>query len=317
MRATHTRSRRTITLVISAALLALGSTMTMTASATAPADTTVCVKAPCEALPPAPINDNYLNALNLNEPSTPHHPGTALNRTETLRDERNTSAATVQSDILSPQPGPAEESGCNGVTEGKTIWYDFYPNANGLVRIRTSASFGTVMAVMPYNPTTLLPENEQRKCAVNQPTVAGELFANVQAGKSYTIQLGGVESAGGNLEFLFDYVVQLKQLQAEATLTAQPLAHGVRVVNLAVSAPKKARVEVRCTRGCRPQAKTARSLGFAGLHGAVLPNGSALKIYVTAKNEIGAYIEYKIGHANFTKVQRCLAAGSKKPERCE
>ena len=66
-------------------------------------------------------------------------------------------------------------------------------------------------------------------------------------------------------------------------------------MNLAVSAPKKARVEVRCTRGCRPQAKTARSLGFPGLHGAVLPNGAALKIYVTAKNEIGTYIEYKIG----------------------
>lgn len=307
MKAKLRGSWRAIALVMTAALVAIGATTAMASTTGAPAG-------PAAA---APINDNYLDALNLNEPPTPHHPGTPLNRTETLRDERNTAAATVQSNILSPQPGPAELTGCNGVTEGKTIWYDFFPNASGLVRIRTSASFGTVMAVMPYDPTTLLPENEQRKCAVNQPTVAGELFANVQAGKSYTIQLGGVESAGGNLEFLFDYVVQLKQLQAEATLTAQPLARGVRVVNLAVSAPKKARVEVRCTRGCRPQAKTARSLGFSGLHGAVLPNGSALKIYVTAKNEIGAYIEYKIGHANFTKVQRCLAAGSKKPERCE
>jgi hypothetical protein len=304
MRTTLRRSWRVIALVMTTVLLAIGATTTMAATAVAPATV-------------APINDNYLDALNLNEPSTPHHRGTPLNRTETLRDERNTTAATVQSDILSPQPGPAELTGCNGVTEGKTIWYDFYPNANGLVRIRTSASFGTVMAVMPYNPTTLLPENEQRKCAVNQPTAAGELFANVEAGKPYTIQLGGIESAGGNLEFLFDYVVQLKRLQAEATLTAQPLTNGVRIVSLAVSAPKKARVEVRCTRGCRPQAKTARSLGFPGLRGAVLPNGGALKIYVTAKNEIGAYIEYKIAHANFTKIQRCLAPGSKKPERCE
>jgi hypothetical protein len=298
------RSRRPIALVALTTLLAMGATTTMAATAAAP-------------VPVPPINDNYLDALNLNEPATPHHPGTPLNRTETLRDERNTTSATVQSDILGSQPGPAELTGCNGVGEGKTIWYDFYPNANGLVRIRTSAAFGTVMAVMPYDPTTLLPENEQRKCAVNQPTIAGELFANVEAGKSYTIQLGGVESAGGNLEFLFDYVVQLKRVQAEATLTAQPLASGVRVVGLAVSAPKKARVEVRCTRGCRRQAKTARSLGFPGLNGAVLPNGAALKIYVTAKNQIGAYIEYKIGHASFTKVQRCLAPGSKRPERCE
>lgn len=304
MRATLGRCWRVIALATTAALLAIGATTTMVATAAAPATV-------------PPINDNYLDALNLNEPPTPHHPGTPLNRTETLRDERNTTAATVQSDILGPQPGPAELTGCNGVSEGKTIWYDFYPNANGLVRIRTSASFGTVMAVMPYDPTSLLPENAQRQCAVNQPTAAGELFANVQAGKSYTIQLGGVESAGGNIEFLFDYVVQLKRLQAEATLTAQPLTGGVQVVSLAVSAPKKARVEVRCTRGCHPQAKTARSLGFPGLHGAMLPNGAALKIYVTAKNEIGTYIEYKIAHANFTKVQRCLAPGSKRPERCE
>ncbi len=316
MRATLRRSWRAIALVVTTALLALGAT-TMAATAAAPAETAVCVKAPCEAAPVPPINDNYIDALNLNEPASAHHPGTPLNRAETLRDERNTAAATVQSDILGSQPGPAELTGCNGVNEGKTIWYDFYPNANGLVRIRTSASFGTVMALMPYSPTTLLPEDAQRQCAVNQPTVAGELFANVQAGKSYTIQLGGVESAGGNIEFLFDYVVQLKRLQAEATLTAQPLTGGVQVVNLAVSAPKKARVEVRCTRGCRPQAKTARSVGFPGLHGAMLPNGAALKIYVTAKNEIGTYIEYKIAHANFTKIQRCLAAGSKKPERCE
>ena len=304
MRATLGRYWRTIALAMTTALLAIGATTTMAATAAAPATV-------------PPINDNYLDALNLNEPPTPHHPGTPLNRTETLRDERNTTVATVQSDILSPQAGPAELTGCNGVTEGKTIWYDFYPNANGLVRIRTSASFGTVIAVVPYNPTSLLPENAQRQCAVNQPTAAGELFANVQAGKSYTIQIGGVESAGGNIEFLFDYVVQLKRLQAEATLTAQPLTGGVQVVNLAVSAPKKARVEVRCTRGCHAQAKTARSLGFPGLRGAMLPNGAALKIYVTAKNEIGTYIEYKIAHANFTKVQRCLAPGSKKPERCE
>ncbi len=109
------------------------------------------------------------------------------------------------------------------------------------------------MAVMPYNSTTLLPEDAQRKCAVNEPTMAGELFTNVEAGKSYTIQLGGVESAGGSLEFLFDYVVQLKRLQAEATLTAQPLTGGVQSRKPRRQRSEKARVEVRCTRGCRRQ----------------------------------------------------------------
>jgi hypothetical protein len=294
MRATHTHTRRPVAIVALVALLAMALTA-ITASA---------------AAPEPPINDNYLNSLNFNNPHT------KLNRVDELRDTRNTTSATVQADIFSPPQhgGPPELTGCNGISEGKTIWYDFFPDVNGLVRIQTSAAFGTVMAVMPYNTTTLLPENNQRVCAVNEAAKAGELFANVQAGKAYTVQIGGVNSAGGELEVLFNYLVRLKHLQAEATLTAQPLSNGVRVVSLAVSAPKKARVEVRCTRGCSRQTKTG---SFSGLHGAVLSNGAALKIYVTAKNEIGAYIEYKIGHNRFTKMQRCLATGSKKVESCE
>jgi hypothetical protein len=316
MRATHTRSRRSIAIATLATLLAMGATTAMTATAAAPINdnhlfaTVVCVRAPC---PAPPINDNYLESLNLNKP------GTALNRTETLRDVHDTTAATVQPDIFNPPShgGPPELTGCNGAGEGGTIWYDFYPDADGLVRIRTSATFGTIMAVMPFDPKTLLPDNSQRRCAVNQTTMAGELFDNVQAGKSYTVQIGGVTGAGGSVEFLFDYLVAPKRLQAEATLAAQPLAGGVRVVSLAVNAPRKARVEVRCTRGCRPQAATARTVRFARLRGAVLPDGTSLKIYVTARNQIGAYIEYRIGRGSFVKTQRCLAPGSKRPKRCE
>jgi hypothetical protein len=298
MQATHKRFRRPIAVVATTVLAVTLTWAAMAASA---------------AAPEPPLNDNYLASLNINKPGTP------LNRTETLSDMRDTSAATVQSDIFNPPShgGPPELTGCNGTTEGKTIWYDFYPDTNGVVRVRTSAEFGTVMAVMPYDPKTLVPEYGQRHCAVNEPTMAGELFDNVQAGKSYTIQIGGVGEAGGNIQFLFDYLVQPKRLQAEATLTAQPLTGGVRVLGLAVSAPRKAHVEVRCTRGCRPQARTARTVGFPGLRGTTLPDGAALKIYVTAKNAVGAYIEYRIGHGSFTKTQRCLAPGSKRPVRCE
>lgn len=300
MRVTHMRPRRPIAVVALAALLTVGVAATMTASAAAPAP---------------PVNDAYLESLNLNKPGTP------LDRQHELRDVRDTTAATVQSDIFSPPShgGPPELTGCNGVGESGTIWYDFFPDANGIVRIRTSATFGTIMAVMPYDPKTLIPDNSQRRCAVNQTTMAGELFYNVQAGHAYTIQLGGVEGAAGSIEFLFGYVVPLKRLQAETTLAALPLAGGVRVVNLAVNVPKRARVEVRCTRGCSPQTTTARTrtVRLARLSGAVLPDGAALKIYVTAKNQIGAYIEYRIGHGSFTKIQRCLAPGSKKPKPCE
>lgn len=314
MRAIPTRSRRTIAVVALAALLAIGATATMTATAAAPPppinDAVVCVRAPC---PAPPINDNYLESLNINKP------GSALNRTETISDLRDTTAATTQSEIFNPPShgGPPELTGCNGVSESGTVWYDFYPDANGLVRIRTSATFGTIMAVVPFDSKSLLPDESQRHCAVNQATAAGELFANVQAGKSYTVQIGGVAGAAGSIQFLFDYLVKAPRLHAEATLAAAPLANGVRIVSLAVAAPRKSHVEVRCSRGCRPQATTARSVGFPRLRGTVLHKGASLKIYVTAKNQIGAYIEYRIGNGKFTKTERCLAPGSKKPKTCE
>jgi hypothetical protein len=271
------------------------------------------VVASAETAGEPPINDNYLSSLNLNQP------GAALNRADTLSDVRNTSAATIQPDIFSPPThgGPAEVTGCNGVSEGKTIWYDFYPDANGLVRIRTSAEFGTVMAVMPYEPKSLLPNIGARKCAVNQVSQAQELFYEVKAGGSYTIQVGGVDEAGGSIEFLFDYLVKPQLVQAEATLTAQPLPGGVRIVSLSVNAPKRAHVVIRCTRGCTTEAKTARTLSFPRLSGSQLPNGSALKIYVTARNDTGTYIEYKVRHGGLVKIQRCLPPGSSKPMRCE
>jgi hypothetical protein len=300
MRAAHTRSRRPIAVVALATLLAIGATTSMTATAAAPAP---------------PINDNYLESLNLNKP------GSALNRTETISDVRDTTAATIQPDIFNPAShgGPPELTGCNGTGESGTVWYDFYPDADGLVRIRTSAMFGTIMAVVPFDPKSLLPDESQRRCAINQATAASELFDNVQAGKAYTVQIGGVAGAAGNIQFLFDYLVKPKRLHAEATLTAQPLANGIRVVSLAVEAPRKARVEVRCTRGCRPQATTARTVRFGGLRGAVLPNGASLKIYATAKNQIGTFIEFRIhrGARPFTRTERCLAPGSKKPKACE
>jgi hypothetical protein len=296
MRQTHKHAWRLMAVVALTLLLTVMAAVSATAQAPGP-----------------PINDNYLASLNLNQPHT------ALNRVDTLTDVRDTSTATIQSDIFNPPQsgGPAEVTGCNGVSEGRTIWYDLYPDANGIVRIRTSAAFGTVMAVMPFDPTSLLPEIAQRKCAVNQTSQAQELFAEVKAGGSYTVQIGGVNNAGGTVESLFDYVVSPKRLQAETTLTAQPLANGVRIVNLSVSAPKKARVVVRCTRGCGTQAKTARTVGFPKLSGTVLQSGAALKIYVTAKNTTGAYIEYKIHHGSFTKLQRCLAPGGVKPVQCE
>ncbi len=257
-----------------------------------------------------PCNDDYLNSLNLNQPNTP------LDRVDTLTDVRDITNATVQSDILAPKPGPAEVTGCDGVSEGHTIWYDFYPDANGLVQVVTSAAFDNVIAVMPYDPTTLLPNIAARKCVVSSTTNEQDLFVDVTAGKAYTIQIGGVGTAAGQIEMKFNYLVSTPVLQAQATLAAQPLSSGVRIVGLTVNAPKKAHVSVQCTRGCRTQNEGGGTVHFGGLNGSLLPAGAVLKIFVTEKNSVGAYIAYRIERGNFAKTQRCLAPGTKKPEAC-
>ncbi len=257
-----------------------------------------------------PCNDNYLNSLNLNRPNS------ALDRVDTLTDVRDITSATVQSDILAPKPGPAELTGCEGDSEGHTIWYDFYPDANGLVQVVTSAAFDNIIAVMPYSPTTLLPNNSARKCVVSSTTNEQDLFVNVTAGKAYTIQIGGVGTAAGQIEMKFNYLVSTPVLQAQATLAAQPLSGGVRLVGLTVNAPKKAHVSVQCTRGCPTQSRGGGTVHFGGLSGSVLPAGAVLKIFVTEKNSVGAYIAYRIERGNFAKTQRCLAPGTKKPEAC-
>ena len=82
----------------------------------------------------APVNDNYLDSLRLNDP------GTRLERRDTLRDTQNTTNATVQSDVFSPPQsgGPPKLTTCEGASIGKTVWYDFYPDVSGLVRLRAS-----------------------------------------------------------------------------------------------------------------------------------------------------------------------------------
>ncbi len=86
-------------------------------------------------------------------------------------------------------------------------------------------------------------------------------------------------------------------MQAEATLTAAPLVQrGARREPRRRRPPQGARRSALLAR--LPPAGhdgPRRSVGFPRLRGAVLPKGASLKIYVTAKNEIGAYIEYRIG----------------------
>ncbi len=261
--------------------------------------------------PNAPVNDNYVDSLELNRP------GKRLNRTDTLKAIPNTANATTQSDIFKPPAsgGPPEITTCRGVSYGKTVWYDFYPDSDGNVKIRTSG-FDNVITLYRFNRHTLLPGTHQ--CAHQGGTFPSEeLDASVKQGLAYTIQVGGVNGAGGPLQFQFDYFVPPPhRLTADSTLKAQALPSGIKLLGLSVSSARATRVAVDCGRFCAAQSKFGKSVeSFPALNGINMPVGSQLHIRVTAPHSIGVYIQYNIVAGNFTKVTRCMEPGSRKPRR--
>jgi hypothetical protein len=288
---------------------------------------------PAVASAQAPINDNYLDSLRLNEP------GKRLERKDTLRDARDTTLATVQGDVFSPpnSGGTAELTRCGTTDYGKTVWYDFYPDVSGLVRLRASG-FDTVITVVPFNSKTAAPNFPGSQCANDSPSPTEEFLARVQKGRSYTVQLGGVNGLGGNLEFLFDFLADTDadgvlddvdrcprvkgsgkngcpvRLRPDITLTARGTADGVEILKLKVKSSRRARIEVKC-RDCPKQVKRGKAFSFRRLAGQALAAGSKLEIRVTRKGAIGSYTAYKISRGAFDKVTRCMNPGKRKPRR--
>jgi hypothetical protein len=274
--------------------------------------------------PAGPVNDNYLTSLELNGAHAP------LNHTQTLKDIRNTAGATVQSNIFNPcglarcPSGPPEVTSCQGVTYGATVWYDFYPQAKGVVSIRTSG-FDNVIALYTFNRRTLTPDVASRVC-IHQGTFPSEqLVSHVAGGGAYTFQIGGVVgttgvAATGQLETLFDYsLTKTPRLQATATMTAKATSTGISVLALTVTSSKRgAHVAVTCGSVCRGASKTIRAHGsttvqFSQLKGAMLSAGTKLQIRVTAAKTIGAFIQYTVQSGNFSKSTGCLEPGSTTP----
>jgi hypothetical protein len=298
--------------------------------------TVLAVSCAPTALAQAPQGDNYLDSLGLNAP------GERLDRTNTLGDQRDTTNFTVQPDLFNPPQtgGPPEPTTCEAASYGKTVWYDFYPDVRGLTRLRASG-FDTVIAMMPFNRRTGTPDVASALCFNESSSTTEEAIVEVRKGGSYTVQVGGVNSVGGPLEFLFDFLADSdgdgvlddddecrtlpgdtrggcpRQLRVDSKLRVQLNASGVRVLGLSVIAPRGSRVAIQCSSGCPSEVKRARStVRFRRIEGRQLAAGSKLVIRVTKRRSIGAYIVYRIKRGNFKKIERCLNPGSRRPIRC-
>ncbi|HEY1277426.1 MAG TPA: hypothetical protein VGF25_21135 [Thermoleophilaceae bacterium] len=297
--------------------------------------------APAQAQTPS-VPDNYMESFGLNRP------GQRLERRDTLRAIQDTTTATTQADMFNPpnSGGPAEPTTCGTTTYGHTVWYDFYPDVPGTVRLRASG-YDTVLRVVPFNARKdpPPPDLDHSVCINDQGPNSTEelLIPRVRKGGAYTVQIGGVGNASGTLDFQFDFLADSDgdgtlddvddcrtlagtrkngcppRVRANATLRALPVEGGLRILSLSVSAPKKSRVAVTCGRGCPSEVRRGGGkVKLRKIRGRELPAGSSVVIRVTKKKSIGAYIRFPVLDGNLgDRVERVLCPGSKKPRtRC-
>ncbi len=157
------------------------------------------VPASAPASPAAPGNDNFLQAINVNSPGTHLHG---------FEDVKETNGASLQSNIFNPcttgtcaSPRP-ELDVCDGVPFNKTVWYDFFPDHNGQVEIRT-AGIANVITLYTFDPHTRVPT--EVNCTSGSTYPENVLIAPVQRGLDYAYQIGARNNPGGNVKMQFDF----------------------------------------------------------------------------------------------------------------
>jgi hypothetical protein len=304
-----------------------------------------CVPALAAAAPPA--NDNYLASIPM-----------ALNPAAPTTTVVDTTEATTQPDTFNPNRdgqvlggGDPEPLTCKGTAVGKTVWYDLAPPTNFGIALRATAAFPTVVAVYEWNPGD---SKIKRLVDCTANAVADDLLIDLDAKKSYTIQVGGAAGAGGALTLkmesfadgdndrildALDKCVTVPgverfggcppKLDTNARLSVDYTATGVRIKRLWVEhVPKGAKIVARCG-GCGSQtvkATRAGTVNLSKLVGRSVSAGKTVEVRVTmAARGSGVYRFGATGRFRKWPIEagalgatfdRCLNAKSSKIERC-
>ena len=310
----------------------------------------VALLLPAASAAAAPPNDNYLASTTINQ-ADGSMPGD-------YRDRQDTSTATTQADTFEPDKngvslggGPPEKTTCGPASYGKTVWYDFVPPAPGGVRI-VAAGFDAVVAVYEWDPQT----SKITKLVLCHNTSSGAteevlMQRQIRRGGSYTVQVGGVNNAGGLLDFQLTYfpdsdgdgVVDEAPDRCRTTPGPEslngcpPLARGtprvlfdrvggaLKITSLVVDKlDKGARISARCRRCGGATARTARrkgSLSVRGFVGRTLRPGDFIEVRITQpRSGTGRFRYGAVGHVYRYPVKagglgvrtdHCLAPGSR------
>ncbi len=156
-----------------------------------------------------PTNDGYLQSTRVNQPGSTLASNTRF--TGTVVD------STTQADILEGRPGGpiAENTSCvrpgfPAVGYNSTVWFDVFPHRPGNLTVTVEATaFGPLVGVMPFTPSTAVPDLSRFKCVpgtLGSATLEYHRFVAVREGAAYTIQVGATSGIQGSysLNVYFD-----------------------------------------------------------------------------------------------------------------
>jgi hypothetical protein len=292
-----------------------------------------------------PPNDNYLASTAI-----------VLDRSE-ITTAVDTTEATTQPDLFNPsrdgQPlsgGDPEPTTCEGVSFGKTAWYDLAPTIGFGLQLRASAAFPVAIAIYEWNPRNSL---ITRLIECNTSATAEDLLPSLEANKNYTIQVGGVGGAGGPVSLKMDVFPDTDsdgildkcakvpgverfggcppELRVVPSIGFDGNGAGITITRLIVDkVPKGAKVVAKCSRGCGSQTIKAKRLGRVSLTKLVgnnVPAGATVQVRVTLGKTgtgryvfgaTGSYFEWPVRSDGVgPRLTRCLNVRTSKIERCK
>src|SRR3954465_1714867 len=145
--------------------------------------------APTPAAGP-PENDHYLAATALNAA------GSEMPRDTITSPTTDTTEATLQADLLAPPAGggPPEPGACGEAPLGRTVWYRFFPDVDGRVKLQ-AVGFDSTVALVPFTSVNA-PFPQGYTCANLREDTIETLEQPVEAGTGYAVQVGGAAGAG-------------------------------------------------------------------------------------------------------------------------
>ena len=282
-------------------------------------------------------NDNYLSSWVVPDAHVVARFRRVLEVTRTVTED--TTGTTTQPDLFNPNKeglafggGGAEPLACNHVQYGSTVWYDLHPDVPMGVQL-IATGYPSAIAIYEYNARTAQLDRKSVLCQeaqTNSNTFA--VLGDLKAGKSYTVQVGGLQNGAGffsgPLQVTFnlfpdhdadgqvDGVDKCPFLKGvlrfggcppaiipRPTYSYQGAGAGLRLNSLVVgSIPGGARVEARCRRcGVRQVEVAGRhssSVTLSRFAGLSMPAGSHLEVWVTkgaVKGKAGQSSIYRFG----------------------